>query len=140
MNQINRCTITTTLLVSLLFTSTPTHAVADTAIPRCAIQLARINGSFVMDPMKYSHFTGENGSGIVLVSNAWTDGNSCRHFDGNCTGGLWWFRPQSISAPNDLSDPASLVTEQRCGGGFQYPWIVVCPGQAPVTGCGFCLW
>ncbi len=61
--------------------------------------------------------------------------NPCKTFAGRCTG---LGRRQCITAPASITADATTVT-QCCGGWFQYPWITVCPGQAPQQGCGFCL-
>jgi hypothetical protein len=60
----------------------------------------------------------------------------CWHFRGYCTG---FGRQQCITAPAS-QEPDALIITQCCGGWFQYPWILVCPGQPARQGCGFCFW
>jgi hypothetical protein len=59
----------------------------------------------------------------------------CESFTGRCTG---FGRRQCVTAPESL-EPDAAVVEQCCGGWFQFPWVEICPGEAPRMGCGFCL-
>lgn len=61
---------------------------------------------------------------------------SCWRFTGPCTG---FGRRQCVTAPESQEPGAGMITH-CCSGWFQYPWIEVCPGQPPRTGCSFCLW
>lgn len=138
MNRGNRCSIISGLIALLLPTFYSTQAKAEPIVSRCEAQFKRIT----MNPtraIKYSHFANSDSYRVTLTSNTWTDKDSCRHYEGDCTKSFWWFRPQSVLALTDSSDISSPPTEQSCGGAFQYPWILVCPGDVRM-GCGFCFW
>jgi hypothetical protein len=62
--------------------------------------------------------------------------NPCWRYTGPCTG---FGKKQCVSGPEEYAPDAPLF-EHCCSGWLQYPWIEVCPGQRPRTGCGFCLW
>jgi hypothetical protein len=72
----------------------------------------------------------------AALGSALENANPCTMFTGRCTG---FGRRQCVVAPVSMSPDAQTI-EQCCGGWFQYPWIEVCDGRPPRTGCGFCLW
>jgi hypothetical protein len=83
--------------------------------------------------------SGDRGTGGALIGEAMAQ-TQCTSFSGRCTGTLWWHKKQCVTAPSRM-EPDATVMEQCCDGGFQYPWVEVCPGRpGPTVGCGFCVW
>lgn len=62
--------------------------------------------------------------------------DGCRNYAGPCTG---FGQRRCVVAPTSF-DPDAPVMEHCCSGWFQYPWIQICEGQPPQTGCAFCFW
>ncbi|MCZ8132680.1 MAG: hypothetical protein O9284_15470 [Steroidobacteraceae bacterium] len=71
-------------------------------------------------------------AGPTTAANA----SPCRRYTGRCTG---FGRRSCVAAPVALSPDAEVI-EQCCGGWFQFPWIEICDGRPPRSGCGFCFW